>query len=449
LIVLIVGFTSLLLLTGVGRGLVADIIGNGNFGHQINLTTGDELEELGKATLSLSKASAIRIAVSASAPAQNTEKVNTIINKFKNKFSALNCSLIDIHGLPIVSDGDGNSGIEMGKSYALMPYFKEALSGGIGYYFKLGTKHNERVYYVGYPVKNLKGKIAGIVVIVKSINAEPLFQYRLFSIMMTFLICVIAIIFFIVLRRREAAIRFIEKVHTQLEEVDRIKTDLISTVSHEFRTPLTSIKNAAGILIKGGPAHHILDKTEKELLEIILDNVERQSRMVNDLLDVSKIEAGVMPVSPKPTEIAGLIQQAVTPLKPLAEKKRINIFLDVGITGKKVYADPELVRRILNNLISNAINFTPLNGKITILAEEAEEEIKITISDTGIGISTADQKNLFKKFSMIAKNANQQGKGCGLGLAITKGLVEAQKGKIWVDSNLGKGSSFYFTLPKV
>lgn len=414
----------------------------------LNILT-NELERLSRAVISLSKSSMVRIAVSPSSPAQNIEKTRAVIEKFKNKFSALNCSLLDIQGLPIISEGNANSEIQMGKSYALTPYFRDALKNDTGYYFKLSAKSNERLYYVSYPVKNLDGKTAGVIVIVKNIRAEPLFQYRLFSIIITFLLCIIAIIFFLALRKREAAIRFIEKVHARLEEVDRMKTDLISTVSHEFRTPLTSIKNAAGILMKGGPLRRALDKTEKEMLEIILDNVERQSRMVNDLLDVSKLEAGVMPIQPKPLELSILMHQTVNALRPLAEKKIINLVLDDKTRKVKVFADPELVRRILNNLLSNAINNTPSNGKITLSSEEMGKEIIITVCDTGIGISEEGQKNLFKKFCVIPAETGQQKKGCGLGLAITKGLVEAQKGRIWVNSKLRGGASFHFTLPKV
>ncbi len=112
-----------------------------------------------------------------------------------------------------------------------------------------------------------------------------------------------------------------------------------------------------------------------------------------------------------------------------------------------VYADPEHVRRILNNLVSNAIKFTPENGKITVRTEDAGEELKTTVLDTGIGISIFDKENLFNKFYSSSSAAAQEKKGCGLGLSITKGLVEAQKGRVWVDSEPGKGSSFYFTLP--
>lgn len=406
-----------------------------------------EITVLGKAAFSMSKSSAIRSGVSSWQRKVDTGEIEKILGRYKIKFGALNCALVDRQGLPIASVGDTGLGIKMGKSLAPRPYFREALLGGNGYHFQQGQAYNERIYYVSYPVKDVAGKISGVAVIAKSIHAEPLFQYRLFTISITFFICVIAIIFFTALRKREALIVFIEKVHAQLEEVDRMKTDFISTVSHELRTPLTSIRNAAAILMKGGPAKRLLDEHEKELLEIILDNTDRQTRMVSDLLDVSKIEAGVMPIFPKPIDIAGLINDTVASLRPLADNKKVNIVLALAVPGKMVYADPDHLRRILNNLVVNAITFTAEDGKVTISAEDAGTEARITVSDTGIGISAVDKENLFKKFYSPASAAAQEKKGCGLGLAITKGLVEAQKGKIWVDSEPQKGSSFCFTLP--
>jgi len=405
-----------------------------------------ELTLLGKAVFSISRNSSVRNAVS-SQNAQDIEKARAILNTFKYKFGASACVLLDARGAPIVSADNSISEIKIDRSYASRPYFKDAFSGGKGYYFQLGSAYNERIYYVGYPVTDTSGKISGVAVIVKAIQTEPLFQYRLLGIVLTFLICIIAIIFFIVLMKREALIDFIEKVHAQLEEVDRMKTDFISVVSHELRTPLTSIRNAASILMKGGPAKRIIEQREEELLGIIFDNVDRQTRLVNDLLDVSKIEANVMPIFPKPIDMSNLIKDTLALMRPLAEDKNIEVALDFQSPKNMVYADPEHVRRILNNLVSNAIKFTPENGKITVRTEDAGEELKTTVLDTGIGISIFDKENLFNKFYSSSSAAAREKKGCGLGLSITKGLVEAQKGRVWVDSEPGKGSSFYFTLP--
>ncbi|GEM_PF-960165 len=405
-----------------------------------------ELSILGNTAYAMSRVSAIRLAVSGP-ESQNIKKAETVLAHFKTKFGAIDCVLLDAQGVAIASAEKNSPEIGIGKSYASMSYFKDAFSWDNGYYFKLGSVYNERIYYVSYVVKNTADKIGGVVVIIKKIYAEPLFQYRFFSIAITFLISCLAMIFFLALRRRETFIRLIEKAHAQLEEVDRMKTDFISVVSHELRTPLTSIGNAAGILMKGGPDKRVVDDREKELLGIIIDNVGRQTRMVNDLLDVSKIEAGVMQVFPKPVNLPGLIENATALLKPLIETKKLDLVFDLKMHNKKVWADPDLVVRIVNNLVVNAIKFTPAGGRITIKTEEANREAKVTVLDTGIGISKADQEKLFDKFYRSSCIAAKEKRGCGLGLAIAKGLVEAQKGKIWVDSELEKGSSFYFTLP--
>ena len=405
-----------------------------------------ELTSMEKAAISLSRASAIRNMFSLQEP-KNMERANSVLANYTNKFGALNCSVINEEGMPIVSTNEKDTEIKVGKSLFSRSYFRDSMAGKTGYYFKLGPLYNERVYYVSHPIKDGKGRISGAAVIVKTIRAEPLFQYRIFSIVITFFICIIAIMFFNVLKRRELLIEFIERLYSQLQELDDMKTDFLSAVSHELRTPLTSINNAAGILMKGGSGRRLLDKEEKELLNIIMDNVRRQARMVNDLLDVSRIEAHVMPIFPKNVDPGKIVEQAAASLRPLADEKKISLVLDIGTPGKKVYADPEHVARILNNLIANAIDFTYKEGTITVKIEDLGQEIRISVSDTGIGISAADQEILFQKFCRPA-SSGQERKRCGLGLAITKGLVEAQGGRIWVESELGRGSSFYFTLPK-
>lgn len=407
----------------------------------------EELTRLERATLSLSRAWEIHDILSSKTP-QNITRAKTILNIYKTKFNAMNCALLDMQGFPVDLAGEEKSYIKMGQSYAAMPFFREALKGGYGYYFKLGPVYKERIYYISHPVTTGGGKITGVVAIEKMIYAEPLFQYRLFSILLTFIICTIALAFFIALKKREAFIAFIEKANAELAELDRMKSLFISTVSHELRTPLTSIKNAATILKKGGPTRRLLDEYGNEMLDIIMDNTERQTRMIEDLLDVSKIESGVMSASPRSSNINILIKETLTSLRPLADNKKIDVNLDLNTPSGTVYADPELVRRILNNLIVNAIKFTNKNGTISISTDDTKEEVKITVSDTGIGISDADQKHIFEKFYRSSGTSSSDDKGCGLGLVITKGLVETQGGKIWIESEINKGSSFYFTLPK-
>ncbi len=415
-------------------------------GSQLDALT-KELSRLGKSVLSLSRTTALRGVVSSSPSPRIRERAAATLEQFRARTDALECALLDRRGMPILSTANGGGKFAPPATPAATPYFKDALTGKTGYYFKLGSVYNERTYYVSHPVKDPAGTIAGVAVIAKKIPAEPLFQYRLFSMLMTLLVCIIAIVFLIVLRRREALIRFIERVHARLAEVDRLKTDFVSVVSHELRTPLTSIKNAAGILMKGGPLKRSWDERERELLTIIRDNVERQTRMVDDLLDVSRIEAGVMPVETQPTDSAALIRDTVSSLRLLAEEKKTHLQLQMQDSGRKVLADPDHLRRIINNLVVNAIKFTPAQGNVTVRSATEGAEMKITVADTGIGIAADELSTIFGKFYR-AKDASARAKrGWGLGLAIAKGLVEAQKGRIWVESRPGEGSSFSFTLP--
>lgn len=412
---------------------------------QLNRLT-KELTLLGRMSSSLSRSWAIRVALFSQQP-QNIGKAHEALKKFRERLGASTCFLLDGKGKLIASSFEIITDAERNKSYASKTYFKDALSGKNGYNLELGTAYDERIYYISSPVKDTSGKISGAVVIVKNIHSKPLFQYRLFSITITFLVCIIAIIFFIALRRREGIIRLIEKMHQELQEVDNMKTDFVSVVSHELRTPLTSIRNAASILMKGGPSKRTVEENEKELLEIIINNVDRQTRMVSDLLDVSKIEAGVMPVDTRPTNIVSLVKEVMAVLKPQAEDKKIHLDLSCQTKELIVSVDPEHARRIVNNLLVNAIKFTPDNGRITIGIDDWGNEARIKVADTGIGISGEDKEKLFDKFYRSSDTAVQQKGGWGLGLMITKGLVEAQKGKIWVESRLGEGSVFSFTLP--
>lgn len=405
-----------------------------------------ELNLLTRASVSLSENGAVRKML-ASGGQLNTRNANLALEAFKKKFSALNCALLNSAGDCVASVSDSDSEPQVNKSYKAMPYFTEALENRNGYYTEPRPKYNERIYFVSATVKNPQKEIIGVCVIAKKIHMEPLFQYRFFSIMLTLFISLISVIFFIVLKKREKLISFIETIHMRLREIDRMKTDFISIVSHELRTPLTSIKNCAYILLKGGPQRKVIDSHEKELLTIILNNVDRQSRMISDLLDVSRIEAGVMPVSPKIASIQSLIKETIGNFEQYARDKKILLTMPTQTPDIKVYADPEHVRRILNNLVNNALKFTPENGTITVKVQGNRDEALISVTDNGIGISATDQAKLFEKFCVIAGEEAQKNRGCGLGLAITKGLVEAQNGKIWLESKIGIGTTFYFTLP--
>ncbi len=405
-----------------------------------------ELTLLSKITVSMSKISIIKQAVS-DKQQQDIEKVKNILNQHKDKYHALSSMLLDREGM-VIASSDGMEQ-EANRLHSGRPYFKDALQGDNGYYFELGPKYNERKYYISYPVRNISGDIAGVITLTKNIQAEPILHYRLLSIVITFFVCCLVLIFFLSLRHRENLLDLVEKAHTELLTVDKMKSDFVSIVSHELRTPLTSIKNAASILLKGGIAKRPVNSDEKELLNIILSNVDRQAKIVSDLLDISKIEENLISINFEITDMTALVQKAVKSLQPQAEGKKINMLFSSDIKEKPASIDPEHTLRIIDNLIVNAIKFTPEGGRITIKVEEADKEVKVTVSDTGIGISATDKEKLFSKFYRSSDAKAKEQKGWGLGLAITKSLVEAQGGKIGVDSEPGKGSSFYFTVPTI
>jgi signal transduction histidine kinase len=404
-----------------------------------------ELTALEKIAVSLSRSSVIRNAVLLR---KETERVTPLFENFRKRFDIRSCSLIDTKGAVISSVGETVPEKALDKSFIRRAYFKDALSGNTGFSFSLGSKYNERVYYVSYPVKNTKGMVDGIVLVTKIIPVKPVLQYRFFSILITFFVCVLTITFFIVLRKRESLIEFIDHANTQLQEVDKLKTDFISIVSHELRTPLTAINNAATILMKGKLNRVEIDPREKELIEIIIKNTDRQTRMVGDLLDVSKIEAGVMPMYIEQLDVVALISDAVRTLQPQASGKSIVLDISSNVKASMISIDPEHTRRIVTNLLTNAIKYTPEGGRVKVHIHDEFWEVVISVSDTGPGIPKDQIGKLFNKFYRASDAAARQLGGTGLGLMITKGLVEAQGGRIWLESEVGKGSTFYFALSK-
>lgn len=229
---------------------------------------------------------------------------------------------------------------------------------------------------------------------------------------------------------------------TYYKQLDRLKSEFVSTVSHEFRTPLTSITMGVGLL-KESPA--IATGTrESELLDAVAEESERLTRLVGELLDLSRMEAGKMEFHFHPVPAASLLERSASPFRVQAEEKGIR--LEVRLTGDEpvVAVDGDKVTWVLTNLISNALRYTPAEGSITLTAERRGEVAVLQVADTGAGIPPDVQKRLFEKFFQVP---GRPGGGAGLGLAIAKEIVRAHGGHIWVDSQVGQGSRFQFTLP--
>ena len=226
----------------------------------------------------------------------------------------------------------------------------------------------------------------------------------------------------------------------RLQELEEMKSDFLSTVSHELRTPLTSIK-ASIILMLTQP--DTPRSTAQRLLRNIDRNTERLSSLVNDLLDMTKLQNGRLKLVLQPVNLADIAADVTATMRPLTDNKSQTLEIQVQPGLPAVYADRRRVEQVLNNLLSNAYRYTPKNGSIRLSVEEREGQLVVIINDNGPGIPLSEQELIFERFY-----SGHTGKGgTGLGLAIARSLVELHNGFLWVESQPGLGSSFYFTLP--
>ncbi len=238
----------------------------------------------------------------------------------------------------------------------------------------------------------------------------------------------------------------VDSMCDRLQEIDRMKSDFFSTVSHEMRTPLTSIKEGTNLLLDGvgGP----ISERQNKLLNIIAAESRRLIDLVNSSLDLSKMEAGMMPFSFAPGEITPLIRKAVGEIEPLAMAKKIRLRVEDQETLPPVKMDRERMVQVLRNLLGNAVKFTFEGGEVKVSAQREDGRLKVMVKDTGPGIPRENLASIFEKFQQgPLKNPEHRKKGTGLGLAIVKQIVTAHGGKVWAESELGQGSSFIFVLP--
>ncbi len=241
----------------------------------------------------------------------------------------------------------------------------------------------------------------------------------------------------------------------ELRRLNQMKSEFVSMVSHELRTPLTIIKEGVRLNLDGtaGP----INDTQKECLNMALDGANRLSRLISDLLDVSRIEAGRLQLAKKEVDLNKLLENLRDTYRtPLVEKK-IAMELNISRDLSRVFGDTDKITQIVTNLIDNALKFTNEGGRITVAANEklsmgeadnATEFVEVSVADTGLGIPKEEAGRIFEKFYQIGSHLTRQSGGSGLGLSIAKSLVEAHGGKISVQSDLGKGSKFIFTLPR-
>ncbi len=226
----------------------------------------------------------------------------------------------------------------------------------------------------------------------------------------------------------------------RLKEVDRIKTDFFAMISHELKTPLTTIKEGTNLLLEG--VGGLITEKQGKLLTIIATESKRLTGLVNSILDLSKMESGMMMYTFQPGRIVPLIDQAVKEIAPYAEAKRIRMEKQLSTDLSFYRMDGERILDVLRNLLGNAVKFTPEGGRITVNANPLDGGLKVSVSDSGPGIPRDRQALIFEKYV-----SSDPKKGTGLGLAIVKHIVAAHGGKVWVESDPGKGSTFTFVLP--
>jgi PAS domain S-box-containing protein len=236
--------------------------------------------------------------------------------------------------------------------------------------------------------------------------------------------------------------RQLELRNREVEQATKLKSKFLASMSHELRTPLNAIVGFSGLLADG-TAGELNDK-QKRFVAHTKDGAYHLLQLINDILDLSKIEAGQLEIRCEDFRVKDALPEVLSTIRPMAMAKNIHVEHNL-VAARSVYADRVRFKQILYNLLSNAVKFTPNGGQVTVDCVEDDDFISISVADTGIGIRAEDQQVVFEEFHQIDADAVHE--GTGLGLAITKRLVEQHGGRIWLESEFGKGSRFSFTLP--
>jgi len=242
--------------------------------------------------------------------------------------------------------------------------------------------------------------------------------------------------------REEVSVR--KRAEGALEEAMKIKSDFTSTVSHELRTPLAAIKEGIAIVLDGTTG--ALNAEQKDFLSLAKRNVDRLARLINDVLDFQKLEAQKMVFNIQENDINELVKEVHNTMAPLADKKNLGFALQLEEGLPRVKFDRDRIVQVLTNLVSNAIKFTE-KGSIVIASSRGDNVIQVSVKDSGPGIKEEDMGNLFQQFRQLEKITERKTGGTGLGLAISKEIIEKHKGRIWAESEFGKGTTFWFILP--
>ena len=230
---------------------------------------------------------------------------------------------------------------------------------------------------------------------------------------------------------------------TYLKEVDRIRREFVHTVSHDLRSPLTSVIGYSELIERAGS----LNEQQREFVRRIQESIQHITSLINDLLDIGSLEAGI-DTRREFVQLEGILRYTIDMLHGQIKAKRLKIKTDIAPTLPALRANPIRLRQVLDNIVGNAIKYSPTGGEIFISIHAEGDQVILQVTDQGPGIPPADQPHIFDKFYR-ATNITPDVEGSGLGLAIVKTIVENHQGRIWVESTLGKGSSFFIVIPVV
>ncbi|MDQ3818225.1 MAG: ATP-binding protein [Acidobacteriota bacterium] len=239
----------------------------------------------------------------------------------------------------------------------------------------------------------------------------------------------------------------LNEANAKLRELAELREEFLALTTHDLRSPLTVISGVISFFTSGRLGE--LSPEQKNMVTMMERNTQNLIELVNDLLDASKLESGTMRLDVSRFDLRGLLDELREELEPLAKEKGIELVETIPPDLAQVEADRAKIRRVLQNLLSNALKFTPNGGRVEFSAEQKDGRVAVSVSDTGVGIAPEDLKRLFDKYEQARSRATRGEKGTGLGLYITRQLVELHGSEINVESEVGKGSTFSFTLPSV
>ncbi|HEV3470428.1 MAG TPA: HAMP domain-containing sensor histidine kinase, partial [Pyrinomonadaceae bacterium] len=239
--------------------------------------------------------------------------------------------------------------------------------------------------------------------------------------------------------------RELNEANAKLRELSELKEEFLALTTHDLRSPLTVISGVINFFTSGRLGD--LTPEQKNMVSMMERNTQNLIELVNDLLDASKLESGTMRLDLASIELAGLIEELREQMQPMAREKEITLAERLPGDLPPLQADRTKLRRVLVNLLSNALKFTPRGGRVEVSAEREGGAVRVSVADTGVGIPPEDLARLFDKYEQARSRATRSEKGTGLGLYITRQLVELHGGEISVRSEVGKGSTFSFTIP--